>query len=158
MILDTKTILLILCFTALFTGMSVYSQEISVVPKHEEEIAQRLAADGPKETKGIESSTILGAVSLDDEFENLDGHILRARIVTVLPGGVVGVHQHESRPGMAYILEGQLTEYRNDETEPKTRSEGAASFEKTGVIHWWINESPNKAKVLVVDIVSEESK
>ena len=54
MILDTKAILLILCFTAVFTGMSVYGQEISVVPKHEENIAQRLAADGPKETKGIE--------------------------------------------------------------------------------------------------------
>jgi quercetin dioxygenase-like cupin family protein len=84
--------------------------------------------------------------------------MLRAREVTVLPGGQVAVHQHTSRPGAAYILEGELIEHRNDTTGPIKRIKGAVAFEKTGTIHWWKNESSAKARVLVVDIVPSETK
>ncbi len=54
---------------------------------------------------------------------------------------------------MAYVLEGELIEHRSDESAPVTRRAGAAAFEKTGVVHWWANESSRVARVLVVDIV-----
>jgi quercetin dioxygenase-like cupin family protein len=63
------------------------------------------------------------------------------------------VHQHTSRPGAAYILEGELVEHRNDSNSPITRSAGAVALEKTGTVHWWKNESSTKAKVLFVEIV-----
>jgi quercetin dioxygenase-like cupin family protein len=129
----------------------------TVVPSQEREIAQRLAAEGPTETIGIESSKTLGSISLAGEFEGTEGHMLRVREVTVLPGGQVAVHQHNSRPGAAYILEGVLIENRNDTDGPIKREAGAVALEKTGTIHWWKNESSAKAKVLVVDIVPTDT-
>jgi quercetin dioxygenase-like cupin family protein len=125
----------------------------SVVPSSEYKIAQELAAEGPTETTGIESAKVLGTMSLAGEFAGTEGHMLRVREVTVLPGGQVAVHQHNSRPGAAYILEGELVEHRNDADEPVIRPAGAVALERTGTIHWWKNESSAKARVLVVDIV-----
>jgi quercetin dioxygenase-like cupin family protein len=129
----------------------------SVVPSSELKIAQDLAAEGPTETIGIESSKLLGTMSLASEFVGTEGHMLRVREVTVLPGGQVAVHQHNSRPGAAYILEGEVVEHRNDTESPITRTKGSVALEKTGTIHWWKNESSQKAKVLVVDIVPIET-
>ena len=130
----------------------------TVVPPSERAIAQDLAADGPTETLGIEASTVLGSMSLAGEFAGTEGHMLRVREVTVLPGGQVAVHQHTSRPGAAYVLEGELVEHRNDVDGPLVRHVGDVALEKTGTIHWWKNESSEKAKVLVVDIVPNEAK
>lgn len=126
-----------------------------VVPGQEREIAQNIAAEGPTETKLIESIEVLSSIPLEDEFVDLEGRVLRAREITILPGGQVAVHQHESRPGIAYVLEGELIEHRNDESNPVTRGVGAVASEKTGIVHWWANKSSRKAKVLVVDIVSQ---
>jgi quercetin dioxygenase-like cupin family protein len=130
----------------------------NVVPSSELKIAQDLAAEGPTETVGIESSRVLGTMSLAGEFAGTENHMLRVREVTVLPGGQVAVHQHSSRPGAAYILEGELVEHRNDAEAPLKRTEGAVALEKTGTIHWWENKSSAKAVVLVVDIVPIETK
>lgn len=125
----------------------------SVVPSSELEIAQKLEAEGPTQTIGIESSKLLGIMSLAGEFAGTENHMLRVREVTVLPGGQVAVHQHDSRPGVAYILEGVLIEHRNDSKEPLIRTRGSIALEKTGTIHWWENKSAVKAVVLIVDIV-----
>jgi quercetin dioxygenase-like cupin family protein len=129
----------------------------SLVPSSELKIAQELGVEGPTETTGIESSKVLGSMSLAGEFAGTENHKLRVREVTVLPGGQVAVHQHNSRPGAAYILEGELVEHRNDTNGPITRVAGAVALEKSGTIHWWKNESSQKAKVLVVDIVPMET-
>jgi quercetin dioxygenase-like cupin family protein len=148
---------IVLACAALFSAATAIGEEVAVVPTHEREIAQATGAEGPKETRGIESSVVLGSISLGDDFAALDGRRLRAREVTVLPGGTVGVHEHKSRPGVLYVLEGELTEHRNDESGPLVRRQGATSFEKAGVIHWWVNEGAKNAKALVVDIVPEET-
>ena len=148
--------MLMFCLIAtpqLVTADSVVDSNKTVVPEHEKEIAQKLTVEGPTETIGIESSLILGTISLDGEFEGTDGYMLRVREVTVLPGGQVAVHQHNSRPGAAYILEGELIEHRNDSDGPLKRQTGDVALEKTGTTHWWKNESTAKAKVIVVDIV-----
>jgi len=129
----------------------------TLVPEIEKEIAQTLKAEGPTETVGIESSIILGLISLDGEFEGTDGYMLRVREVTIRPGGQVAVHQHNSRPGVAYMLEGELIEHRNDSQAPITRRAGDVALEKTGTIHWWKNESNALAKAVVVDIVPAKS-
>ena len=124
-----------------------------IVPPQERDIV----TEGPTENQFIESVEMLGSIPLEDEFVSLKGRVLRTREITILPNGQVAVHQHQSRPGMAYVLEGELIEYRNDQSIPVTRSVGAVAFEKTGVIHWWANKSSRKARVLVVDIVSQET-
>jgi quercetin dioxygenase-like cupin family protein len=129
-----------------------------IVPDKERQIAEGLNAEGPTETHGIESSVVLGTMALDGEFDGLEGHVLRAREVTVLPGGQVAVHQHTSRPGVAYVLEGEAVEHRQGLEDPIAHSKGSTAFEKTGTIHWWENESQEVVRVLVVDIVPAGTK
>lgn len=134
---------------------SAHDSGDSVVPQQERQLAQDLQATGPKENKGI-SVNPLGNVSLEGELPGVVGKIMRAREIVIAPGGVVAVHQHDGRPGLAYILEGEVYEHRNDETGSVLRKAGAVSFEKTGVTHWWENRSDQKMRAIVVDIVPTE--
>ena len=129
--------------------------EKDFISEHERGIAQKLGAEGPTETKGIESAVVKGTIPLVQDFPALAGRMMRAREISLLPGGVVAVHQHESRPGIAYVLEGVLVEHRNDSPDPIVRRAGDVALEKAGVIHWWENKTTEKARVLVVDIVPE---
>jgi quercetin dioxygenase-like cupin family protein len=137
-------------------GLFVIAAEDSGIPEHERQIAQQKGFEGPTETKGIESSVALGAIPLGDDFPALEGRVLRARVVTLLPGGTIQAHEHDSRPGIAYILEGELIETRNDSAGPIVRGPGAVSLEKSGVVHWWVNEGPEKARAVIVDIARED--
>ena len=131
------------------------SQEPEVVPPGEYEISREAGDSGPTTTVGIKSSTVLGKVPLGGDFSALEGRVLRAREVVLLPGAKVAVHQHDARPGVLYVLEGELTEHRNDSNSALVRRQGDTSFEKGGVVHWWVNESANEARALVIDIVPE---
>jgi quercetin dioxygenase-like cupin family protein len=147
---------LLIISALLFSGMVfAHESDNSVVPEKERQIAQDLKVTGPTANKGIEVAP-LGHVSLEGELPGVLGKILRAREITIQPGGVVAVHQHDGRPGLAYILEGEVYEHRNDETGTVLRSVGAISFEKTGVTHWWENKSDKTMRALVVDIVPAE--
>lgn len=127
-----------------------------VTPEHERRTAEVLGLEGPSETQGVTSVKQLGAVDLATEFPALKGQLFRARVITIEPGGVVAVHRHESRPGFAYILEGELVEHRNDHPQPIVRTTGAMAVEKTGVAHWWENTGDAPARALVVDIVADQ--
>jgi hypothetical protein len=59
----------------------------SLVSEHEMDIAQKLGANGPTETHGIESSIVLGSIVLGEDFDALKGRSLRAREITLQPGG-----------------------------------------------------------------------
>ena len=131
------------------------SSENSVVPQHEYQKAQQLQAQGPTQNKGIKTVTPLGELALEKEFPTMNDRHLRARELTIEPGGIVAVHQHDQRPGLAYILEGEIYEHRSDSNEPILRQKGAVSFEYSGVIHWWENKSDKEVKALVVDIIAK---
>jgi quercetin dioxygenase-like cupin family protein len=150
-----KTNLLISAFAMLLCSM-VFAEEHQanqVVPAAERERAVAQKLSGPTQNRGVESVTPIGHVNLEHEFKDIKGHILRAREIVIAPGGVIAVHEHHARPGIAYILEGEIVEHRNDHPEPLLRSQGEAAFEKTGVAHWWENRSDKKVRALVVDIV-----
>jgi quercetin dioxygenase-like cupin family protein len=128
------------------------------VPEHEVQAARRLLADGPRETTAVQSITALGGVVLDDELPGAAGKVLRAREFVLAPGAQIAVHEHQRRPGLAYVLEGELVEHRNDASAPIRRGVGAVAFERNGVVHWWKNESDRPARALVVDIVDATAK
>ncbi|MEM6383195.1 MAG: cupin domain-containing protein [Pseudomonadota bacterium] len=132
------------------------TENLEVTPEAERLIAADLQANGPSETNGIEAVTLLGSVSLDGEFADVSTRMLRARELAIAPGGIVAVHQHDGRPGVAYIISGQMTEHRAGETGPVVKEAGDTAFEQTGTIHWWENEGDTVARVIVVDIVPAE--
>ena len=133
----------------------VNGESVSVAPAHEQVRNKADQLGGPTKTSGIESSELLASLALGEDFPSLDGRVMRARVVTIAPGGEIAVHRHEARPGIAYILEGELTETRSDEGGPIVRTPGMVSVEKSGIVHWWRNNGTSSARALVVDIVPE---
>ena len=124
-----------------------------VVPTHEKDHAQHLVLKGPKKTQGIAAVVNLASLVLAREFKELQGRQLRVRELTIAPGGVVAVHQHQRRPGVAYIIEGEMVEHRSGAKAPIVHKAGSVAVEYTGVSHWWENASSRPARALVIDIV-----
>lgn len=149
---------ILLCSLLLVTGGATAHEAPDdhghrVVPDSERETARQLKAHGPQENRGIEAVTLLGEQSISGEEWVGDRRRMRVREIVIQPGGVVAVHQHQGRPGMAYILEGSILEHRSDSDGPIERTRGAVSFEKTGITHWWENTGDDIVRALVVDLI-----
>lgn len=148
---------LVIAIIILGLAFEISAKDESISSDIEKENAISLGAKGPSETSGIESQ-LLAMIPLDREFDVMQAYSLRSRRIRVAPGGVIAVHQHQSRPGILYILEGQMTEHRNDSDTPLTRTKGDVSTEVDGLIHWWANDSGEQAVVHVVDIIATPNK
>ena len=127
----------------------------AVVPEAERSDALEKGLEGPTKTEGIASVKALAKVLLGADFEGMDGHQLRVRELVIAPGGVVAVHQHDQRPGVAYIIEGEMVEHRGGADEPIVHKAGSVAVEHSGVQHWWENRSQKPARALVIDIIPE---
>ncbi|MEJ2670085.1 MAG: cupin domain-containing protein [Gammaproteobacteria bacterium] len=136
-------------------SVSRASQVNPVMPAQERSTEAAEALGGPKESRGILSVRTMGSNSLGKDFTALAGRSYRVREITVAPDGVVAAHQHKQRPGVAYIVEGEIMEFRSDETAPILRKAGDVVFEKSGMAHWWHNQSNQPAKAIVMDIVPD---
>lgn len=79
---------------------------------------------------------------------------LRLRRLDVAPGGVLPWHEHSARQGMALILEGEMTEYRNDCLDPIRYRAGDAVRETAETAHYWRNEGSAPAAILVSDVLA----
>ncbi|HEX9161387.1 MAG TPA: cupin domain-containing protein [Thermoanaerobaculia bacterium] len=103
----------------------------------------------PTETKGV-SQKLLGAVDLGGEIEGMAGRQLRVRQVTLAPGAVFAVHNHKDRPGVAYVLQGTITEHRGDATKDYTA--GEVWTETKDTTHWIENRGKVDAVLIPADI------
>jgi quercetin dioxygenase-like cupin family protein len=61
------------------------------------------AEDPPKDNKGFTSSKAT-VVELGPEFDGMAGRQLRLRLLTIEPGGHIGLHTHKDRPAVIYFL------------------------------------------------------
>ena len=131
-----------------------HAQVNGVVPAKEQVPSADHHQAGPASlTQGVLAIRRLGAQPLDRDFPALAGRELRVREITIAPGGSIALHRHDHRPGLAYILEGQMTERRGPGFAPLVLGPGGVALESTGVTHWWRNEGASPARALVVDIV-----
>lgn len=137
----------------MFAALPLAAQD--VLSQQSPAAAQDLGFPGPTESKGISEIKLVGTIPLKIDFPALDGRILRARTITLEPGGVIAVHKHEGRPGIAYILEGEVIERRNDSKEPIVRRKGDVTLESPGLVHWMENKGDVPARVVAVDIALE---
>lgn len=132
------------------SGTPALSQPLPAVAPSHEQLAP--APGAPTAQVGV-AVRRLGGQPLDQDFRALQGRELRLRELTIAPGGSITLHRHDQRPGVAYILEGQMTEWRGPGFTPRVIGPGEAAFEATGVSHWWRNQGTTPARALVVDIV-----
>ena len=104
----------------------------------------------PTETKGVKVSPPT-ALDLGQEIDMVQGRQLRMRVVTVEPGGVVGIHTHDGRPAVAYVVQGTLTEHREGGGVYERHS-GESWTEGKGVTHWAENTGDQPVVIVAVDV------
>lgn len=79
---------------------------------------------------------------------------VRLRRITVAPRGVIAWHTHESVQGVAIIVSGRMTEFRNSCLDPIRYVAGDIAIEDAQTAHGWRNESDEPAVVLVSHVVA----
>jgi quercetin dioxygenase-like cupin family protein len=108
------------------------------------------AAEAPKENKGFAASKTT-IVDLGPDFPAMAGRQLRLRLVTIQPGGHIGLHDHKERPAVVYFIQGTDTVI-NDDGSAKTFKAGDTAAESGAAIHWHRNDGPDAVIFVAADI------
>lgn len=104
---------------------------------------------GPTDAKGA-TTKIFGSIDLAGEIDGLSGWQLRARSVTIEPGGHVAAHSHKGRPTMEYVAQGNVVEIRNG---VEIQHQAGDMVEGThDVTHWWENRGTIAVILVPVDL------
>lgn len=108
--------------------------------------AQNGSPDAPR---GV-TTKALGNIDLNGEINDVAGRQLRARLVTMEPGGHLPVHSHAGRPTLEYIVQGTVIEVRNGAEIP--HKTGDVVIATHDVSHGWENRGSAQVVLLPVDI------
>ncbi len=106
----------------------------------------------PAENKGVTLKQ-LSSVDLGPEIEGMKGRQLRMRLITIEPGGVLGLHSHKDRPDTAYLLQGKLVEHKGDMVKELSEGDAFSSTKETS--HWLENKGTSPAMFIAVDIFKQ---
>ena len=111
----------------------------------------------PTANSGLSGDTPVGLVDL--AAHKMAGtpadYDLRARALTLAPGGGVGNHPHAGRPGIVRVVRGTVVEGRGD--AKRVLKPGDFWLETFDTSHWFVNPSTTEAAELwVVDIVPKK--
>jgi quercetin dioxygenase-like cupin family protein len=101
------------------------------------------------------ADTVLASIDLANESIAAKGRTMRARRLTIAPGGVVSWHSHDDRPALIYVLEGEAVEYRNNCIDPIVHKAGEVARETRGTAHWWKNFGDKVVTLLAFDILHD---
>jgi quercetin dioxygenase-like cupin family protein len=104
----------------------------------------------PKENKGMAVDKIV-VRDLGGEIDGVQGRQLRLRLISLEPGGIIGIHSHKDRPAVAYVMHGTLTEHREDGTI-KEHPKGDAWSEGKESTHWAENKGKTPVLLLAADV------
>ena len=105
------------------------------------------AQDAPKDNKGYTASKTT-VVDLGPEFEAMAGRQLRLRVLTIEPGGHIGMHSHKDRPAVVYFMQGTT---RDDGTS-QTFHPGDTIGETGKTVHWHRNDGKEAVILITADI------
>lgn len=111
----------------------------------------------PSANSGLGGDVAVGLVDL--AAHKLPGssadYDLRARALTLAPGGGVGNHPHAGRPGIVRVIKGTVVEGRG--AAKRVLKPGDFWLETAETSHWFVNPSSNEvAELWVVDIVPKK--
>jgi quercetin dioxygenase-like cupin family protein len=109
--------------------------------------SQEAAPKGNKEFK----ATVVQAVDLGPEIDGMQGRQLRMRMLTIDPGGYIGIHSHKDRPSVAYILQGTDTVTLEDGTV-KVFQPGDTISANKDTTHWHRNDGKEPVVLVAVDV------
>lgn len=104
----------------------------------------------PTENKGARISAP-ETVDLAPWADDMKNRQLRIRKFTIEPGGVLGIHSHDDRPDVSYLVQGSLTELRAGGFVKERASDTLHSAGR-GVTHWVENRGTTMAVLIVADV------
>lgn len=104
---------------------------------------------GPTETRNSISKA-LASMDLAGEIPDGAGRLLRARAVTIEPGGHTAAHTHVNRPTLEYVQQGQVIEVRNGVEVPHAAGEMVPAG--NGVSHYWVNRGQVPVVLIPIDV------
>jgi quercetin dioxygenase-like cupin family protein len=107
-------------------------------------------AQPPAGSKGL-SADPLQSLDLSEEIDSVKGRPLRMRKITLLPGGVIGLHTHKDRPAVSYFLQGEVT-YHQEGKPDVVVGPGQGFAEGKATTHWAENRGAVPAVWIAVDI------
>jgi quercetin dioxygenase-like cupin family protein len=106
----------------------------------------RIGSDN--ESRGVHTEDI-GLITLASD----PSRAVRLRRITVEPGGVIAWHVHDTVQGMALVLSGEMTEFRNTCLDPMVYHAGDVAREDAQTAHGWRNNTNYPAVILVTHVV-----
>ncbi|MGH1487750.1 MAG: cupin domain-containing protein [Cellvibrionaceae bacterium] len=106
----------------------------------------------PEKTHGISAET-LQSNALGPQINAMQGYDFRSRRVTIEPGGATNEHSHAERPGIVYVEQGKIIEYRNG--TKKTYKPGDTWVEKADTVHWVYNKTKKPVVLIITDIIKQ---
>jgi len=106
-------------------------------------------ATPPTETQGLDA-VVAHQNGLEAQIPAMSGFDFRGRKITLLPGAATVEHSHAERPGIVYVIEGKVNEYRNG--EKREFAAGDTWIETADTVHWVQNPTKNKAVIFMVDL------
>lgn len=112
------------------------------------------AQDAPHGNKGFKTLKS-EAVELGPEIAGMDGRQLRLRLLTIEPGGYIGIHSHKDRPAVVYFLKGVDTVTFADGTA-KTFKPGDMGSAGMNTTHWHRNDGKEPVVFIAVDILHKK--
>jgi quercetin dioxygenase-like cupin family protein len=108
----------------------------------------------PTANKGAQVSAP-DAIDLAPWADDMKSRQLRIRKFTIEPGGVLGIHSHDDRPDVSYLVQGTLTELRAGGFVHERASDTFHTAGK-GVTHWVENRGTTTAVLIVADILKAQ--
>jgi quercetin dioxygenase-like cupin family protein len=112
-------------------------------------IASLAQSTGPTETKNT-TSKALASMDLAGEIPDGAGRQLRARAVTIEPGGHTAAHTHVNRPTLEYVQQGNVIEIRNGVEIPHSAGEMVPAG--NGTSHHWVNRGHVPVVLIPIDV------
>jgi quercetin dioxygenase-like cupin family protein len=104
----------------------------------------------PKDNTGVKIGDPV-ALDLSPWAGDMKGRQLRIRKLEIQPGGIIGIHSHDDRPDVSYLVQGTLTEFRSGDFSESRPSDTLHAAGK-GVTHWLENKASAPAVLIVADI------
>ena len=108
----------------------------------------------PPDYGGVKES-VLAAIDLAKEIDSVENRELRVSRAIVAPGGHIGLHSHRGDPTIVYVLEGVLTNHRDDGITEEFRS-GQVFAEFGPRSHWVENNGPTPVIFIATNIHRRE--
>lgn len=110
----------------------------------------------PTEHKGLEVAGlgVISGASMERQI-GLSGRKLQLREITILPGGQIAKHSHETRPGLVKMIRGTWIEGRPSGETAYDAADKGALLEDEDTVHWFWNRGAEPATAIVCDIVPD---